>query len=68
MSLWVTEGHRLKGIKYLWLYREENLPDKHRPALETLKVTHLKVAKTWAMKESLNDVSKYLSTGWLGVS
>jgi transposase len=26
------EDHRLRGTKYLWLYREENLPDKHRAA------------------------------------
>ena len=58
------DDHRLKGTKFLWLYREENLPDKHRPALEALKTANLKVAKAWAMKESLNDVWKYLSTGW----
>jgi len=58
------EDHRLKGTKFLWLYREENLPDRHRPALEALKAANLKVAKAWAMKESLNDVWKYLSTGW----
>jgi transposase len=58
------EDHRLKGTKYLWLYRVENLPDKHRPALEALRAANLKVAKAWAMKESLNDVWKYLSTGW----
>jgi len=27
------EDERLKGTKYIWLYREENLPDKHRPTL-----------------------------------
>ena len=58
------EDHRLRGTKYLWLYREENLPDKHRPTLEVLKASNLKVAKAWAMKESLNDVWKYLSMGW----
>ena len=29
-----------------------------------LKAANLKVAKAWAMKESLNGVWKYLSTGW----
>jgi len=28
------DDHWLKGTKYLWLYREENLLDKRRPALE----------------------------------
>jgi len=39
------DDHRLKGTKYLWLYREANLPDKRRPALEVLKASNLKVAK-----------------------
>ncbi len=58
------EDHQFKGTKDLWLCREENLHGKHRPALETLKAANLKVAKALAMKESLNDVWKYLSTGW----
>ncbi|WCB47090.1 transposase [Nitratidesulfovibrio vulgaris] len=58
------EDHRLKGTKFLWLYREESLPDKQRPPLEALKAATLKAAKAWAMKEGLNDVWKYLSTGW----
>jgi len=45
-----------KGTKYLWLYREENLPDKHRPTLEALQATNLKVAKAWARKESLSGL------------
>lgn len=57
------EDQRLKGTKFLWLYREENLLDKHRPAFEALKAANLKVARAWAMKESRNDVWKYLSTG-----
>lgn len=59
-----SEDHRLKGTKYLWLYREENLPDKHRPTLKALKATTLKVAKAWAMKESLSALWNYLSVGW----
>ena len=58
------EDERLKGTKYIWLYREENLPDKHRPTLEALKATNLKVAKAWAMKESLSGLWNYLSVGW----
>lgn len=58
------DDHRLKGTKYLRLYREVNLPDKHRPALEALKAANLKVAKAWAMEESLDDIWKCLITGW----
>lgn len=63
-ELMEQEDQRLKGTKFFWLYWEENLPDKHRPALQALKAANLKVAKAWAMKESLNDVWKYLSFGW----
>ncbi len=58
------EDERLKGTRYIWLYREENLPDKHRPTLEALKATNRKVAKAWAMKESLSGLWNYLSVGW----
>jgi transposase len=57
------EDERLKGTKYIWLYREENLPDKHQPTLEALKATNLKVAKAWAMKESLSGLRNSLSVG-----
>ncbi len=39
------EDECLKGTKYFWLYREKNLPDKHRPTLAALKATSLKAAK-----------------------
>ena len=55
---------RLKGTKYLWLYKEENLPEKHRPTFESLKAANLKTAKAWAMKESLSGLWEYLSPGW----
>ena len=37
---------------------------KDRPTLEALKDTNLKVAKAWAMKESLSGLWNYLSVGW----
>lgn len=54
----------LKGTKYLWLYSEENLPDKHRPTLETLKELNLKVGRAWAIKESLRSLWDYSQEGW----
>lgn len=54
----------LKGTKYLWLFAESRLPDKYRPRLELLKTSCLRVAKAWAMKESLRALWSYLSTGW----
>jgi len=41
-ELTTQEDFRLKVTKFLWLYREENLPDMHRPALEALKAANLK--------------------------
>jgi transposase len=52
----------LKGSKYLWLFSEENLPDKHRPKFEVLKEMNLKVGKAWAMKESLRELWEYAHT------
>ena len=54
----------LKGTKYLWLFSEENLPDKHRPNFETLKELNLKVGKAWAIKESLRELWEYCHSGW----
>lgn len=63
-ELMAGKDDRLKGTKYLWLYKEENLPEKHRPTFEGLKAANLKTAKAWAMKESLSALWKYLSPGW----
>jgi len=54
----------LKESKHLWLYSQENFPDKHRPRVESLKASNLKTGKAWAMKESLRGLWEYLSPGW----
>lgn len=61
----MAEGESiLKGTRYLWLYGESRLPDKHRPRFDDLKQANLKTAKAWAMKESLQDLWRYMSPGW----
>jgi len=45
---------RLSGSKYLWLYSRENLPARHKQRFQSLKQMHLKTARAWAIKESLN--------------
>ena len=55
---------RLKGTKYLWLYSEENVPDRHRPTFEALKESTLKVARAWAIKERLRGLWDYTSIAW----
>lgn len=57
------QDERLKGSKYLWLYRAENIPEKHQAAFKELRDSDLKVAKAWAMKESLQRVWQYRYVG-----
>jgi transposase len=54
----------LTKSKYLWLYSEENLPEKHWERFEGLKASHLKTARAWAIKESLRDLWNYSRKGW----
>lgn len=54
----------LKRTKYVWLYSEENLPDRLRPTLEALRDSNLKVARAWAIKESLRHLWTYRRKGW----
>ena len=46
----------LAGSRFLWLYAEENLPDRHRERFAKLKATNLKTGRAWAIKESLRDL------------
>jgi transposase len=54
----------LSGTKYLWLFAEENLPQKHQERFATLKGMHLKTARAWALKEMLRDLWRYNRRGW----
>jgi len=50
----------LTGSKYVWLYGEENIPDRHRERWDELTRRRsrkkLKTARAWALKESLRDL------------
>jgi transposase len=63
-ALMAQGDETLKGAKYLWLFRPENLPAKHQPTFDVLKTNTLKVPKAWAMKESLQSLWGYMSPGW----
>ncbi len=54
----------LKGTKYLWLYNQENVPERRRSTLETLQALCLKVGRAWAIKESLRGLWTYRRAGW----
>jgi transposase len=54
----------LAKSKYLWLYSEENVPQRSREHFEAIKSTQLKTARAWALKESLRQLWAYHSVGW----
>jgi transposase len=54
----------LSGTKYLWLFAEENLPQKHQERFACLKRLHLKTARAWALKEMLRELWRYKRRGW----
>lgn len=54
----------LKKTRFLWLYSEENLPDKHRERLSDLIALNLKVGRAWAIKELLRHLWSYKRAGW----
>lgn len=51
-----TGDETLSGTKYLWLYSEENLPEKHRERFEQLRKADLRTARAWAIKENLREL------------
>lgn len=54
----------LTGSKHLWLYAEENLPEKHRERFAALKAMNLKTGRAWAIKESLRSMWSFVRLGW----
>lgn len=60
----MAEGDEtLKGTKHLWLYKEENVPEKHRSLFDRLRGFNLKVGRAWAIGDSLRCLWTYLSEG-----
>jgi transposase len=63
--LLLAEGDEtLKRTKYLWLFSEENLPERYEEWFARLKTLKLKTGRAWAIKESLRDLWTYRRTGW----
>lgn len=54
----------LTGTKYLWLYAEENVPEKMRKQFGLLREMNLKTARAWAIKESLRGLWDYQRKAW----
>jgi transposase len=54
----------LAKSKYLWLYSEENLPQRSKKHFQAIKSMELKTARAWALKESLRQLWNYQTLGW----
>ncbi len=54
----------LKRTKYLWLFSEENLPERYTDWFARLKKLNLKTGRAWAIKEALRDLWSYRRKGW----
>lgn len=50
------EQSPLAKTRHMWLYSEENLPERYVDRFEELKASELKTAKAWAMKELLRHL------------
>jgi transposase len=49
----------LAKSKYLWLYSEENLPEKNKPRFEALRSADLKTGRAWSIKETLRHLWRH---------
>ena len=59
-----NDDDTLKGTKYLWLFAEENLPQKWEERFDALRQLHLRTGRAWAIKEALRDLWLYQKKGW----
>ena len=55
---------RLAKTRYLWLTRPANLTPRQRRTFTPLRMSALRVARAWAIKESALQLWHYRSRGW----
>jgi transposase len=58
------DNDMLKGTKFLWLFAEENVPEKMVEVFAFLRRLNLKTGRAWAIKESLRELWSYRRRGW----
>jgi transposase len=59
-KVFLSEGNEtLKGAKYLFLKRPENMSDSEKERFNFLKMDELKVGRAWAMKELFSELWTY---------
>lgn len=54
-ALQAKGDERLKGMKHLFLFNPENLPESRAAQFEELKNADLKTSRAWAMKENFRE-------------
>lgn len=54
----------LKGTRYAWISRPDNLKAALSATLDILKDSALKTARAWAIKEMANGLWSYATRGW----
>jgi transposase len=54
----------LKGTKFLWLFAEENVPEKMVERFAFVRELNLKTSRAWAIKEALRELWRYRRKGW----
>jgi len=52
----------LKKTRQLWLWAEENLPERYAASFEALKQSSLKTARAWRIKEIWRSMKRCLNT------
>jgi len=65
-DLTVEGSDLLKGTKHLWLYAQQNLPERYRERFQTIKSLNLQTSRAWAIKETLRQLWDYRSETWAG--
>ncbi len=59
-ELMASDDETLKGSKYLWLYSQENVPERRCEEFAALRSQELKVRRAWAIKEALRRLWHYV--------
>jgi len=54
----------LKGTRYLWLSKRENLSSQRWEDLNALRERTLKTAEAWSIKELMMSLWEYKTRGW----
>jgi len=63
-ALMALGSNTLNKTKYLWLYREETIPEHLQQEFNDLKESSLKTARAWSIKEILRGLWQYKSVLW----